>query len=1130
MRFYGFKFILAGFIMCAFAFTGSHISALQNRSTISFSQKELSFEKVSGYDVIKHSGAHFVNKVGEPALPVKNIYVALPSDAQVTGVELVSFDVAEFSGKYQVYPAQPPVPLKRGAKPGPFVQPKPSIYNSSEPYPKDIISCVGTGSLGGQKIAMLRVYPVQYIPSEGVLKFYDRIEFSLITKSGEHSPPVILRSHTAQSVYDEMSKDLVINPEGLGKNTNYVLPLGDFFEYLIITNDQLASSFQPLADWKTEKGIPAAIRTTSWINSNYSGIDLQEKIRNYLKIAYQDSGTVWVLLGGDTQIVPSRSVRIQLETYTEDIPSDLYYSDLDGSWNYDNDSFYGEPEDSVDIFPDVFVGRAPVSNVTQAEGFVNKVFTYSRTPAFDYQLKSLFFAEYADDETDDGIAKDMIIDRYLPEGFDPATRLYQSLGNLSAGAVVGSLNQGFNIANHCGHANYYLLSTGPDYIWISDFDYLTNSPKFTGILYSTGCWPAAIDYDCIGEHFVNSPDGGGFFIGNSRYGWYTPSFPGYGSSDLFDQAFFSEVFVELNPRLGASLAGSKLQYAADAQAVNDYRWVCFCLILLGDPEMALWTDEPATLTVLYDDTITVGESEFLVTVMDGDQPVKDALVCVSKGEEVYQSGFSGADGQVRLGISPVSPGTLSVTVTAQNFLPYQGFAVIVSDRPHITHCGYVIDDAFGNNDGIVNPGEKIELSLRLTNSGNQTAYSVVGFLSTSSPFVEAIEDDQADYGDMAPGDTTTGEFSFEVSSAATDRDVIYFDLQVTAFGGLIWNSQVAVTVGAPMLVYLRSNINDGPGGNGFADPNDTINLEVTVKNKGLGNGLGIYGILSTDDSYIDILSDSSWFGNLGPEQIANSGIPYELAINGACPNGHVAWLSLTLVGEDYSTIDSFRLFVGDVSFSDDVESGEGGWVHSGTIDQWHITSHRSHSGEHSWYCGNEGTWEYSSGFTAYLVSPPIVLAEDAMLSFWTWHYIESGWDYAFCEINPGDGWRELGMMTGQSGGWVQKTYDLSEYSGNTVQIRFAFFSDDDYAQFEGWYIDDIEVIPHKPNFICGDCNGDGLVNSSDVVYLINYLFRGGPDPIPYESGNINCDPVINSADVVYLINYLFKGGPSPGCP
>jgi len=65
------------------------------------------------------------------------------------------------------------------------------------------------------------------------------------------------------------------------------------------------------------------------------------------------------------------------------------------------------------------------------------------------------------------------------------------------------------------------------------------------------------------------------------------------------------------------------------------------------------------------------------------------------------------------------------------------------------------------------------------------------------------------------------------------------------------------------------------------------------------------------------------------------------------------------------------------------------------------------------------------------------------------------------------------------------------------------------------------------NYICGDANGDGVVNSADVAYLINYLFVGGPAPVPLAAGDANLDGNINSADVAYLINYLFVGGPAP---
>lgn len=66
-------------------------------------------------------------------------------------------------------------------------------------------------------------------------------------------------------------------------------------------------------------------------------------------------------------------------------------------------------------------------------------------------------------------------------------------------------------------------------------------------------------------------------------------------------------------------------------------------------------------------------------------------------------------------------------------------------------------------------------------------------------------------------------------------------------------------------------------------------------------------------------------------------------------------------------------------------------------------------------------------------------------------------------------------------------------------------------------------------FLHGDANSDRLLNASDVIYLVNYLFKGGPEPNPLTSGDSNCDGRVSVGDVIYLINYYFKGGPPPAC-
>jgi hypothetical protein len=83
----------------------------------------------------------------------------------------------------------------------------------------------------------------------------------------------------------------------------------------------------------------------------------------------------------------------------------------------------------------------------------------------------------------------------------------------------------------------------------------------------------------------------------------------------------------------------------------------------------------------------------------------------------------------------------------------------------------------------------------------------------------------------------------------------------------------------------------------------------------------------------------------------------------------------------------------------------------------------------------------------------------------------------------------------------------------------------------GLFTDTMSVVNEvEPgSYVCGDANGDRVINVSDVVYLINYLFISGPAPNPLEAGDCNCDGSVNVSDVVYLINYLFINGPPPGC-
>ena len=69
-------------------------------------------------------------------------------------------------------------------------------------------------------------------------------------------------------------------------------------------------------------------------------------------------------------------------------------------------------------------------------------------------------------------------------------------------------------------------------------------------------------------------------------------------------------------------------------------------------------------------------------------------------------------------------------------------------------------------------------------------------------------------------------------------------------------------------------------------------------------------------------------------------------------------------------------------------------------------------------------------------------------------------------------------------------------------------------------------------YTCGDANGDDKINVGDAVFIITYVFRGGPAPVPLAAADANCDGKVNVGDAVYLITYIFRGGPAPcaTCP
>ncbi len=76
--------------------------------------------------------------------------------------------------------------------------------------------------------------------------------------------------------------------------------------------------------------------------------------------------------------------------------------------------------------------------------------------------------------------------------------------------------------------------------------------------------------------------------------------------------------------------------------------------------------------------------------------------------------------------------------------------------------------------------------------------------------------------------------------------------------------------------------------------------------------------------------------------------------------------------------------------------------------------------------------------------------------------------------------------------------------------------------------EDVKQVTFSPSYVRGDVNNNGVITSADIIYLVNYIFKGGPAPLPVMSnGDVDCTGTITASDIIYLVNYIFKGGPAP---
>ncbi|NIT36894.1 MAG: T9SS type A sorting domain-containing protein, partial [candidate division Zixibacteria bacterium] len=658
-----------------------------------------------GYDVVTlKDGGVLPAEPGEPGLPAVLVTVALPRGTEIESVEVSYGDPVVLPGSYRVLPTQKPTPVSSGN--AGVTPPNADVYSSSEPFPGKLVYSFESGNMGGYGVGSVVLAPVQYVPATGKLMVYDVIDFDLKLRraDGENVYPEVRLNWIDRDIRRSLAAS-VINPWEISTPGRVNLldeadGLADVFPYLIITNAAMESKAKGLADWKTKKGLNAAVVTTANIESNYAGRDSAEKVRNCIKDYFTSKGTQYVCLIGTHAVIPVRKVydrRYSTQEGNYLVPTDNYYGCLDGDFNADGDDKWGEyPDDNVDWVYDVYVGRIQVSTESDLAEVIDKTLCYegaeasSETNPYNYQNLVILGGAFLDEFTNEKYLMEYVRDNYLTSSHWAFTELWDN--TYPGGAVFNSasfishMNQGKGVIAHAAHSNTTVLGTNSGPVTSSNLLNLTNHPKFSGVLYSLGCYPSNTDYDYnCGAYFLKSPEGGGVgFAGNTRYGWYMRGSPANGLSADFLKSYFEQFGKNDVYVTGKTMAFHKHPLQGTVSN-STYRYIYFELMHNGDPDVWMWSGNVGTLNVAYGKEIPTGPQSYKVHVgeaSDGD--VEGALVCVWKGDEVYASGTTDASGDVSFDVEPTTTGTMYLTVSAHNYKTFEADVAVVGSGIALT--------------------------------------------------------------------------------------------------------------------------------------------------------------------------------------------------------------------------------------------------------------------------------------------------------------------------------------------------------------------------------------------------------------------------------------------------------------
>jgi hypothetical protein len=510
---------------------------------------------------------------GEPYLPSKIISLAIPPGAEFVTLSYETSEEITLAGNYHVISV--PYPFLAGTTVNQelsiaetqYQQRIASIYGNDEPYPPQRVDYVGTSFYRQYSLVDVRINPFVYRPLSGRVSYYPTITIYIHYKEQD----IKQKPRTDRDTAEHIAQEIIFNYdqaqqwyEQTGQGSK------SLFDFVIITLDSLTSAVEPLVEWEQEKGKTVRVVTIEEINDTYSGFDLAENIRMFLREYYpvDQWGIQDALLVGHRDDLPMRTVWQSLGSTSDPKPeTDFYYAELslpdNESWDADGDHRYGEQSDPIDYYGEISVGRIPWSDPDTVRHICEKSVAYEQNTDPSFKNNILLLAAFVDDQTDGATFMEYMADGEIHPWMNSwmKTRLYQVASSyerdyvLTHQNVVSVWSKGsFGFVAWHGHGSPYgSYANGRPFITSDDCALLND--EYPAIISAASCSNSDTDYLNIGQAMMKQGAVG--FLGANKAAFYQPQWddPNDGSDQSFKYFFTTAVTS------GNYTQGQAVQYA-----------------------------------------------------------------------------------------------------------------------------------------------------------------------------------------------------------------------------------------------------------------------------------------------------------------------------------------------------------------------------------------------------------------------------------------------------------------------------------------------------------------------------------------------------------------------------------------